>query len=88
MASRKQLCFMPGRLPAKTDGGLGSLVIPLSHRDAKSMRSYCGANHAKGLLPTCLRWSICPLSLRTDLSMFFVVEMLWSLKYGAYRTQQ
>ena len=80
MASHKQRCFMLWKLPANMDGGLGSLAILLSHRDAKSMRSYCGANHAKGLLPTCLLWSIYSLSLKTALSMFSAVEMLWSLK--------
>ena len=80
MASHKQRCFMLWMVPANINGGLGSLAIPLLHRDAKPMRSYCGASHAKGLLPMCPLWSIYSLNLRTALSMFSAVEMLWSLR--------
>ena len=78
MTSHKQRCFMLWKLPANMDGGLGPLAIPLSHRDAMSMRSYCGARRAKGLLPTCPLWNIYILNLKPALSMFSVVEMLWS----------
>ena len=80
MASHKQRCFMPWKLPANMDGGLGSLAILLSHRDARSMRSYWDASHAKGLLPLRPPWSIYSLNLRIALSMFSVVVILWSLR--------
>ena len=88
MASLQQRWFMPWMVPANINGGLGSLAIPLSHRDASSMRSYYGASHAIGLLPMCPLWSIYSQHLKTALLMFSVVEMLWSLRFGAYRIQQ
>ena len=87
MASHKQRCFILWKFPTNMDGGLGPLAIPLSHRDAMSMQSYCGASRAKGLLAMCPLWSICTLNVRPALSTFSAVAMLLSSRSGVYRTR-
>ena len=80
MTSHKQRCFTLWVIPAHINGGLESLVIPLSLRDARFMRSYCDASHAKGRLLSRPPWNIYSMNLRIALSMFSVVVILWSLR--------
>ena len=86
--SHKKRCITFWKLRAIMDGGLGPLAIPLSHRDAMSMRSYCGASRAKGLLAMCPLWSICTLHLWPALSISFAVATLLSSRSGVYRTRR